>query len=79
MPSSQIQGQPILETLTAPKTYSGVSSIAISSTVGATTVAANGSISLTEGLSIEFTADGGNGLGDITITPAGTALVAYFP
>jgi len=78
MPSSQVQGQPILESLTAEKTFSGVSTIAISSVTGATTITANGSFSLTEGLSIEFTADGGNGLGDITVTPAGTALVAYF-
>lgn len=71
---------PTLETVTSETTISGATALSIFATSGTATITGLGSVVLPEGSALEFVADTGNTLGDVTIAPSsgGSTLVAYF-
>jgi len=76
----QLGKPPTLVTISSETTISDAVSLSIFATGGSATITGAGSIALPSGSAIEFQADTGNTLGDITISPAvgASVLVAYF-
>jgi hypothetical protein len=76
----QLGKPPTLVTISSETTISDAVSLSIFATGGSATITGAGSIALPSGSAIEFQADTGNTLGDITIAPAvgASVLVAFF-
>jgi len=77
MPSFPAQ-KPSLQTVSSATTISNATTLTVLATSGSCTITGSGTITLPQGYAIEWTADIGNTLGDVVVTPTTSALVSYF-